>query len=473
VARGVLESFREWRVVRRDDGHYIFGPIELVGGEGVPATQSPHARARVRLKLEQSELGSLSLEGGSTCFGAPPHNQFWHSSVGDPPYATGQSPDATRPENSRANRRHAADQSLAMLVTLRPEPSCESGRQGSAAEERVSTADVLEALHRSTGRAIVADYYTRLFAAPEVTVRNMRLFEALNQLSDAMRLRWNKDGDWLQFRSASFYDDRVKEVPNRLLSRWSASRRRHAGEPRFGRDSGQRRGPGPGLTLDDLVEIAQLSDAQLDGTAMAEGARHCWGLTEWELAANAGAREHLRFLAGFTPEQRQAAMSAAGLEFTRMPLAQQQRFLSLATLPDAEPLQSLADLDGAVLRVDYSLPGSFQWGDPGMFHSWPCWVVPTVPGPQGRRVLRPMIRERTREAVLQAVRRLDPEVRTAALHSVRDTISPPAEAGSLAPLEAQVYPSVLRLTFVYVPGLLNARRIRITSGTMTNYQLSW
>ena len=51
-------------------------------------------------------------------------------------------------------------------------------------------------------------------------MRNQPLFEALNQLSDTMRLRWHKDGPWLQFRSTSFYDDRIKEVPNRLLVRW-------------------------------------------------------------------------------------------------------------------------------------------------------------------------------------------------------------------------------------------------------------
>lgn len=28
-----------------------------------------------------------------------------------------------------------------------------------------------------------------------------------------------KEGDWLQFRSASYYDERRKEVPNRLLTR--------------------------------------------------------------------------------------------------------------------------------------------------------------------------------------------------------------------------------------------------------------
>src|SRR5439155_23868177 len=73
--------------------------------------------------------------------------------------------------------------------------------------KRLTSADVLEALHRQTGLPIVADYYTRLYPASQVAVQNMRLFEALNRLTDTMRLRWSKDlvhgaGGWLQFRSA-------------------------------------------------------------------------------------------------------------------------------------------------------------------------------------------------------------------------------------------------------------------------------
>jgi RNA polymerase sigma-70 factor (ECF subfamily) len=469
LARGVFQSFRDWRVARREDGHHIFGPIDLVGRDGVPARQSAEARAAVTLRLSQSELGSITLLGHSICFGAG-HSPFWRSRMGGPPLAVGQSPGVVKPGNGRVNRRLSADPRLAPPVTVQPKPSCEGvGRQASSVEEpsltphaprstpdKVTTADVMEALHRATGRPIISDYYTRLYAATEVTVRNLRLFETLNQLGDAMRLRWNKEEEWLQFRSASFFHDRIKEVPNRLLTRWSASRRRHAA-----------------LTLDDLIEIAQLSEAQLDSAAMAEGALHCWGLKEWDLASNSGNRRHLRYLAGFTTEQRQAAMSGTGLAFTKMSLAQQQGFLSLATRPNAEPLQSLVEFEAAVLRVDYSLPGWFQWGDPGMYHSWIGWVVPVEPGPQGRRVLRPVIRERSREAALQDLRWLNPQVRDAAVQTVRATLNAAGKAPSRVPLEAQVYPTELRLTFVYVPGSSNARRIRISSGTMTNYQMSW
>jgi hypothetical protein len=60
-------------------------------------------------------------------------------------------------------------------------------------------------------------------------------------------------------------------------------------------------GPGPGLTLDDLLEIAQLPEAQLDATDMAEGARECWGLAGRNLSRGWFQRPHLRFLAQLTP----------------------------------------------------------------------------------------------------------------------------------------------------------------------------
>src|SRR5205823_4137931 len=134
---------------------------------------------------------------------------------------------------------------------------------------------------------MVADYYTHLYKPEEISVQDRRLIDALNSLAGSMRMRWNRDSDWLEFRSASYYDDRLKEVPNRLLDRWSTARRQRGA-----------------LTLDELIEIAELSDAQLDGTEMAEGARECFGLKEWNLARDGFLRPHLRYLAQFTPEQR-------------------------------------------------------------------------------------------------------------------------------------------------------------------------
>jgi RNA polymerase sigma-70 factor (ECF subfamily) len=246
----------------------------------------------------------------------------------------------------------ANDSALRAPITLLPEASCGS-------QPKVTTADVLEALHHATGMPIVADYYTRLYPPGAVTVNGVPLFEGLNQLSDTMRLRWSRDGARLQFRSASFYDDRLKEVPNRLLAGWTASRRHHGA-----------------LTLDDLIEIAQLSNARLGAAEMAEGARESLGLAEWDRARSATARPHLRFLARLTPAQRREAERAAGLSFSRLSLAQQQ-YLALGPAQavhqgadGADRFAGLEELATATFRVDYTLPGRVNQGGTACFAGW-------------------------------------------------------------------------------------------------------
>jgi hypothetical protein len=265
------------------------------------------------------------------------------------------------------------------------------------------------------------------------------LFDALNRLSDATRLRWRRESAWLQFRTTNYYDERVKEVPNRLLSRWAEARRRQGM-----------------LSLEEVVEIAQLTDAQLDAASMAEGARERWGLVEWDVAREATVRPHLRFLAQFTPAQRQEAMSATGLLFSKMSLAQQQRYLALGLT--GGPLETLDDLTGATLRVEYTQRGWFQWGECGWSSQYTRWVVPLEFTPRGRRVPRPPVRERTREATLEAVRRVDPSLRKALLDAAcRADSRLPAEPHVVE--EDQIVSTRLDLAFVYIPGSTNARAL--------------
>jgi hypothetical protein len=300
---------------------------------------------------------------------------------------------------------------------------------------------VLEALYRATGRPIVADYYTKLFRADTVQVQNRPLAEVLNQLAEAMGMRWSRDGSWLQLRSATFYDDRLKEVPNRLLARWAARRREHGA-----------------LTIEELMEIVRLPDAQLDAASMAEGAKEIWGLAEWDIARPSMQRPHFRYLAEFSPAQRQEAMSASGLEFAKMNLSQQQRFLSLALASGGEPLASLDEMAGATLRVDYRQPGWFEWRTPNAAPAFE-WVVPLAPGSEGKRVLRPPVRERTREAARQAARRLDPSL----VQALREALGriDPRLAGGEGVEEPEIVPTSLSLTMVYIPGLTNQRSLHV------------
>jgi hypothetical protein len=275
---------------------------------------------------------------------------------------------------------------------------------------------------------IVSDHYTRLYKPEDVSPRNLPLSAALVRLADEMRVRWNRDGQWLQFRSRTYYHDRIKEVPNRLLDRWSAARRQHGV-----------------LHLGNLAEIAKLPDPQLDGAEMAEGARAIWGLAEWNLVRNGTLRPHGRFLAEFTPEQRQRMTTAAGLAFAAMTLSQQQGFMARALNQhpdDDRPLASLEELEGAAMRVEYTQPGSFQWRQPGEIGT-AQWFRVLEPGPNGRRALMPPVRERTREAALQAVRRMLPNAEP-----------------------AQIFPTELNLEILYFPGVSNRRLIHLVGPRM-------
>jgi hypothetical protein len=470
----VLQSVREGGLLKHDKGYSH--TTDLNDPRALAPAAVPEARAYFRVEMRQSEPGQFVLMGYSGVFIAPATGMKVFM-LRSKPLAVGMSPAVLRPQNGQANARLARDPTLQLRVAIQPEPSCGaslspppaarvpgsptrgeeqlarsasergSGQGVNAAdpEPKVTTADVFEALHRATGFPVVADHYTRLYRPQDVSVQSLPLFDALNQLADAMRLRWNRDGEWLQFRSAGYFHDRLKEVPNRLLSRWAASRR----------TSGA-------LTLDDLVEIAQLSDAQLDADEMAEGARLCFGLSEWDLARwRRFQRPHLRFLAELTPAQRRETMSATGLLFTRMSLTQQQRFIALAF--EGAPLQSLEDLAGATLRVDYSLPGWHQWGSPDE-ENYTRWVVPLEPGPRGRRVPRPPVRERTRDAALAAARRAFPAVSEAMVQAARKR-DPQIDAARLTPQPEQIYPTELDLVIVYIPGTVTDRPIRVVRVT--------
>jgi hypothetical protein len=460
LAHGVLQCDRRWRLLQHEDGTLDL-TLDQTDPRSRPLAESPDVRAKLAVQMVQSELGVFALTGASGAFAAPGAKGGFGTLDNDgQPLGVGVSAAVRRPDNRKLNARLARDPSLQPRVRVRPQPRAAArdarprviasgspaaeggdGRQASS-EPRVTTADVLEAVHRATGMPIVADYYTRLYPPGKLSVVDHPLFDALNQLADEMRLRWNKDagagepGGWLQFRSTTYYDDRLKEVPNRLLERWAASRRQH------GR-----------LTIDDLMEIVQLSDAQLDAT---EGAREIWGLEEWDLARSTVQRPHLRFLAGFTPAQREEALSPAGLAFTRMSLPQQQRFIAFGLEHDDRPLQSLDELAGSVLRVDYTQPGWFEWRPPGP--DVLRWVVPVEPVPGGRRALRPPVRARTRQDALAAARRFDPQLQQA-MRQVIHRLDPRAEATTAE--DAEIVPTRLDLTIIYVPGDTNRRPLHI------------
>src|SRR5256885_7955905 len=98
--------------------------------------------------------------------------------------------------------------------------------------------------------------------------------------------------------------------------------------------------------------MAHLSDAQLGSSFVAEGVVEGWGLEEWGLAMNHEGRPHLRYLAQLTPAQRERAMTATGLSFSQLSLAQQQGLIAHL----GERLHSLDEVAGATLRAEDTHP---------------------------------------------------------------------------------------------------------------------
>jgi RNA polymerase sigma-70 factor, ECF subfamily len=449
VARGVLQSLRTWRVLKTDDG---YAGADLDDPRGIPVSAVPEARALVNIKLSQTELGQFGI-GGLVGYCGP--KLYERGDYG--PYAVGVSPRTVEAENAMLNAKLARDPVLQTPTTVEPRPAYtlspdlvphrpDSTDGTERPEPKVTTADVLEALHQATGMPIVADFYTRLYKPDAVSLKDRPLFDALNHLCDTMRLRWNKDAStggtsaWLQFRSMTYYTDRPKEVPNWLLARWSTARREHGL-----------------LTLEDLVEIARLPDAQLQASSMAEGIREMWGLPEWDVARSWFVLDNLRFLAQLTPAQRQEVQSTSGLPFTKMTLAQQQAFFT-RELPGQPELQSLEEIAGAALRVQYTQPGWFEWQPQGSFSL--RWAVRPGPGREGQWLPVPEVRERTREAALEALRRIDPRIRDAVRRTALENAARVGmPATNLPSEEAQIVPTKLDLVTIYIPGTAKDRVI--------------
>jgi hypothetical protein len=468
IARGVLKSLRTVFFHRHPDGFGIGTGVTEPGPEDIPPSAVPEARADIDLSIRQTELGQIALTYAASVGSESdlPRNSRGTTWDGDGSLASAMSPTVAKPDNRAFNARLAREAALEQAVTIETAGTCRSlagsesldristaDHRAPAGEPRATSADVLEAVHRATGLPVVGDFYTKLYPPETLSVREQPLFDALSQIADTMHVRWRQDGDWLQFRSVSYYDDRLKEVPNRLLARWAASRKQHGA-----------------LTLDDLVEIAGLTDAQLDASGTAEGARDCWGLVEWLLPRQGHFRPHLRFMASLTPAQRQEVMGPLGLPFVKLSLAQQQQFMDLALRFDEMPLQSLEELNGAAMRVEYTLPGGFEWIPPAT--NWYQWAVPIVSGREGRRAILPAVQGRTPDEALAAARRLDPHL-LEAIFPEASRLKPEVRTAAQVPDAGEIRPTRLDLRIIYIPGLSNQRDISIVSRTANMHLCTW
>jgi RNA polymerase sigma factor (sigma-70 family) len=163
LTHGVLQSYRGRRIARQD------GELTVVKEAKIPdamlLTDVPEVRATVELFLDLQELGRFTLWGGTGIGFAP----GVPSGSGDgcfSPLATATNPATRAPKNACENARLTRDRTLRRLVSVHPIPAADP-RRGEQSESpfspgesgpKVTTADVLEALHQATKRPIVADY---------------------------------------------------------------------------------------------------------------------------------------------------------------------------------------------------------------------------------------------------------------------------------------------------------------------------
>jgi hypothetical protein len=274
------------------------------------------------LKLETRPLGEYTLKAG-----------LYRDSGGvSTALARAISPSTEKIENAMLNASLREDPALQKTVTITVKPTCELKRHPYPEFDdwqdgpRVLIADVLEAIHAATGQDIIGDQFLRLQFPEEVSVQEVRLFDALNRIGDAMQVRWTRSEGWLRFRTPDFYNARLQEVPKRLLNGWQEKRKKRKL-----------------LTLEDLVQIGSLSDTQLDSPTTAQTAIGFYGLTEWPLARAEQARPHWRFLAQLPDEQRQAAFSEKGLAFAELRPSHRHRYIELSECNTGPTLPALKD----------------------------------------------------------------------------------------------------------------------------------
>jgi hypothetical protein len=408
------------------DKRLVMGPLQFLREQGLEATpviDMEESAVHILLKIDRSELGQLSLQSETIC-----ETRFKGSQPGvgeSKTLATAQSPSVAKPDNAAAGKTLRGRAPFTTQVSLRPQPSCprllaeaEARKRGEKVltpqeellqrgqtarayfsmegwerrkrrgEPHVTAADMWEEVHRQTGLPVVADAYTRLYPTKSVTVEKAALFDALCRVADEMRVRWTKDGEFLLCRSSSFFWDKLKEVPNRHLARWRAHKQQQGGLP-----------------FADLLEMATLSDHQLDSMHVGDGIGHCEGLPEWDLLDTRGGqgspRPWLRLLAGLAPEQQLRALSPEGLLVGSLGAQEQQAVVAAmaSRFPPADPVEALRRAASWRIPVAYAPAGAYTW-------------TPLLGPERSREAVDrlPVIAARTAEEALAAARKVDPSV---------------------------------------------------------------
>lgn len=334
ILSGLDQTFNT-RVVVADDGRPTLSHDENgVKAQGMAVSAYPDAKAGASLRLDVSELGVLRLEGngGININWTNGKDDVGYGSYFGRPIASGVSPSVRSPENAKVNEALKSDAAMQKPATLMlAAPSVKPDEKAVP----LTTADVLEAFHKATGRDVMGDYYTRQVSPDVLPKTKLPVFDLLCQTCDALHLRWNTGDGWLTFRTAGFFNERPKEIPNRLLDRWTALRVKNGS-----------------LTLADLAGVvAELSDTQLDATSAAEAIKTLYGLQEWDSVRADNLRGTWRMLASVSPGTLRQVIANGKLTYSEIPLTAQQQWARITLGERPDPNVTAADLEDSTLLL--------------------------------------------------------------------------------------------------------------------------
>ena len=315
MERGVLQTQQNASIVLKENGYSLSTHQSLPGG--LPPAAIPGLRASVELRLQEASPGRIALRC-SVSLQIPGADRGF--SLIAAAILTGEGTSFQSPRNAVVNARLAGNASLHPHVTVQPAtrfPALDLGgaKQQPVADWNITAADLYAALYQACGRDLIGDCYSmQLYQTGLLDVKDRSLFDALNQIGDRMRSRWNLEEGWITFRSLSWQFDRVQHIPNRLFAGWEASRQKNRRQ-----------------TVRDLMEIAQLPDDKFLPPEHMQLALARYGLQDWWIVQNADLRLHWRFAGSLSPLARIQAFSRQGLRITTLPQPQQRLFVEIAT----------------------------------------------------------------------------------------------------------------------------------------------
>lgn len=192
--------------------------------------------------------------------------------------------------------------------------------------------EILPEIAETYGIDLVADAYwaQRTWRQPPVTPKEMPLYEVLQQYVSGVA-DWTRDQGTVRVRSRNWYQDRLGEVPERVIRNASAELRQQRRTTLEGEAA-------LALTLRDEQWAHFLDGLQNEGVYLHEESHR----------GTEGSWEVLRAYGSLTPTQQKSLRSGGELEVTRLPLAA-RRWL-LASLEQRRRSFSLTDLPFVELR---------------------------------------------------------------------------------------------------------------------------